>query len=219
MKLFFDTETTGLPVWSEPENSPNHPRMVQLGMVVCEDNGDVVFSLGSIVHVEDPISSAASDIHGITTEISHTRGMPVELLTTLFLKWASECDEIIAHNIKFDRLILTAELSRLGVLFPAKMQYCTMLASTNICKIPKARGYKWPKLSEAYEYFFKEKLVDAHDALVDVMACKRIYFEGLKGNRASDAPMGPPILTPESFKVPIAFIPGTEYVDNKNITL
>jgi len=180
MKLFFDTETTGLPRWDTNETSPLQPRMVQLGMIVTEDDGNVVFSLGSIIRVEEPIPDAAAVVHGITTEISQSRGLPITILLDLFYGWARRCDEIIAHNIKFDRLVISSELSRLGLTFPPKAQFCTMLASTGLCKIPKRNGYKWPKLSEAYEFFFGEPLKDAHDALVDVQACKRIYFEGLK---------------------------------------
>jgi hypothetical protein len=68
-----------------------------------------------------------------------------------------------------------------------------MLSSTGICKIPKKQGYKWPKLSEAYQHFFGEELKDAHDALVDVMACKRIYFEGLKTSVMAEPSLVPTI--------------------------
>ena len=79
-----------------------------------------------------------------------------------------------------------------------KKEYCTMLQSTNICKIVSNRStYKWPKLEEAYMHFFGEELIGAHDALTDVMACKRIYFEGLN-NRQSKIPQSPKFIDTDS---------------------
>jgi len=53
-----------------------------------------------------------------------------------------------------------------------------MAVTTPICKIPgKYNDYKWPKLAEAYRHLFNEEIKDAHDALADVRACARIYFE------------------------------------------
>ena len=40
-----------------------------------------------------------------------------------------------------------------GFHFPRKLD-CPMKLSTNICKIPSSRGYKWPKVQEAWEHFF-----------------------------------------------------------------
>ena len=63
--------------------------------------------------------------------------------------------------------------------------YCTMRASQDLSKLAPtaamaASGRLWnkpPKLGEAYQHFFGEDLSGAHDALVDVVACKRIYLE------------------------------------------
>ena len=46
--------------------------------------------------------------------------------------------------------------------------------------------FKAPKLAEACRYFFGEDLVGAHDALVDVRACARLYFH-LKSLVPADA--------------------------------
>jgi DNA polymerase III epsilon subunit-like protein len=92
---------------------------------------------------------------------------------------------LVAHNITFDKFIMRCAARRFNLLddsgdehwkqFPT---FCTMRAMENICKLPgKIAGkYKWPKLSEAYEYAFAKPLVGAHDALADVRACAELYF-------------------------------------------
>lgn len=110
----------------------------------------------------------------------------------------------VAHNRGFDGRMVRIECLRHNVGYPFAdvepvvyvnpktkepvggksgktwMKFCTMLVSRPICEIPYPSGrggYKWPKLEEAYRHFFDEELVGAHDAMVDVRACKRIYFE------------------------------------------
>jgi hypothetical protein len=55
---------------------------------------------------------------------------------------------------------------------------CTMKSATNIVCIPKAKGsgFKWPKLIETHLHAFNEGFEDAHTAMADVRACKRVYF-------------------------------------------
>jgi hypothetical protein len=55
---------------------------------------------------------------------------------------------------------------------------CTMLTLTPICKIPKKDGRvgnKWPKLQEAYQYIFGEQFPNAHNAMVDIEATRRVF--------------------------------------------
>ena len=56
-----------------------------------------------------------------------------------------------------------------------------MLASTNYCAIPGSYGkFKWPKLQELYVKLFNEKFEGAHDALADIEATVKCYFELVK---------------------------------------
>ena len=65
-----------------------------------------------------------------------------------------------------------------------KPLFCTMEAAAPIVNLPPtermlAAGFnkpKAPKLEEAIRFFFDESLDGAHDAMVDVIACRRIYF-------------------------------------------
>jgi DNA polymerase III epsilon subunit-like protein len=52
-----------------------------------------------------------------------------------------------------------------------------MEASTALCQLPGRYGYKWPKLDELHRHLFGRGMGAAHNALVDVEACARCFFE------------------------------------------
>ena len=62
---------------------------------------------------------------------------------------------------------------------PAK-RYDAMMAAKDYCKLPNQYGYndyKWPTLSEAHQHFFGCEFDGAHEAMGDVAATAKIYFE------------------------------------------
>ena len=198
MKLFFDTETTGLVKdWNNPSSSSN-PDLVQLGFTVCDDNGRSIFTFGSLVipYYDRDIDEGAFKAHGISKEMASEFGHDYAYVESVLDHWINKCDTIVAHNLKFDKCVIQKAFC--NIRLENKKEYCTMLQSTNICKIVSNRStYKWPKLEEAYMHFFGEKLIGAHDALTDVMACKRIYFEGLN-NQQSKIPQSPKFIDTDS---------------------
>lgn len=187
MKLFFDLETTGKAEMRMPPTHPRQPHIVQLAALLCDDDGTERASMNVIILQGKPIPPEASAIHGITTEIAERCGMRLKAAVGLFEDMLSRSDTLIAHNLDFDHLVMMAELNRLTPRgeFEACMDimeyietFCTMHATTEICCIPGNYGYfKWPKLIEAYRHLFGEDFDGAHDAMADVRACKRIYFE------------------------------------------
>lgn len=62
-------------------------------------------------------------------------------------------DGATAYNNEFDFTFLES----VGISFPVKLA-CPMKICTKICKIPHSngRGYKWPKVEEAFKFFFPE---------------------------------------------------------------
>jgi DNA polymerase III epsilon subunit-like protein len=53
-----------------------------------------------------------------------------------------------------------------------------MRSSTSFCRIPGGpRGYKWPKLQELHQALFSVEFDAAHDAVADVRACAKCFFE------------------------------------------
>lgn len=199
MILFFDTETTGLFSDRLPIDHPDQPYIVQLAAQLCHDDGRPVAGFSLIVDpgigvVEIPERAAA--VHGITNEIAVQFGVSSEYALSAFTHLYQRADLIVAHNIKFDRgLIETAIARHYGrVKQLSKPLFCTMEAASPIVNLPPtermvAAGFtkpKPPKLEECVKHFFGEDLDGAHDAMIDLAACRRVYLH-LRSLEAANA--------------------------------
>lgn len=177
--LFFDTETTGLPLNYKAHYTDisNWPRIVQLSWLIADSEGVILKESDFIIKVDVPIPIQASRVHGITNEISEAKGVvAVEVLTAL-LNDLSDITYMIGHNVSFDLPILQSELYRHQLKHDINLPtFCTMVSSTNYCQIPSPRGYKWPKLEELYSVCFNKKLVNAHNAMADVRATYEVFY-------------------------------------------
>ena len=182
MYLFFDTETTGLPRnWQAPlEDLDNWPRLVQLAWLMVDEKGKEIKGVNKIIKPEGfIIPEEAASVHGISTERALKEGVLLNPVLKEFKKGVDEAKIIVAHNISFDEMIMGAELLRKKhehKLFD-RPKICTMQSSTDYCKIENEFGYKWPKLIELHHKLFDEGFDGAHDALADVKACARCFFE------------------------------------------
>ena len=182
--LFFDTETTGLPRnWYAPvEDLDNWPRLVQLAWVLFKD-GIKIESTDLIIKPEGfeiPIES--SNIHGITTEIASKQGVFLHEALSRFRDLIEKADFLVAHNISFDEMIIGAEFLRekMKNSLAGKQKICTKEISTDFCAIPGTNGkigYKWPKLSELHKKLFGNEFEDSHNALADVEATAKCFWE------------------------------------------
>ena len=180
--LFFDTETTGVPrdYKAPASNTNNWPRLVQLGWILSDENGMTISSGCEIVKPDGFVIPAdAARVHGITTQKATREGKTLREVIDSFLKDARQSKIVVGHNISFDQHIVGAELFRLGItdsISNAK-SICTMEIGTGFCKIPSYNGYKWPKLQELYRKLFGTNFEDAHDAMADIKATKKCFFE------------------------------------------
>ncbi len=191
MILFFDTETTGLPDWRSPSNAPHQPHLVQLAYLLCEDDGSEVESADVIIRPDGwVIPDEVAEIHRITTEIALAKGSPMKDAMGTFLSARRRASLRVAHNVSFDDRIMRIALLRHGLAreeieaLEAGRKVCTVQATTALVNLPPtermlAAGFnkpKPPKLIECIKHFFGEDLDGAHDALVDVRACARVFF-------------------------------------------
>lgn len=193
--LFFDTETTGLPLHMNAPytDTGNWPRLVQLawqlfrGETLAAEGSEIVFPDGY------EIPEAATQIHGITTARAWDEGRGVIQVLMGFERIVGQAELIVCHNVAFDMPIVAAEIVRSGGYaegFVKKEWFCTKETATPICRIPNtssryAGQYKWPSLDELHYFLFNEPIPGRevfHDALVDVRATARCYFEMQKLN-------------------------------------
>jgi DNA polymerase III epsilon subunit-like protein len=187
--LFFDTETTGMLVRGLPADDPAQPRVVQLAAVLADAGGDVIAQLSTLIRPDGwTVSEGARDVHGISTDRCAAYGVPIAAAVGLFDALCGVAGELVAHNLSFDERVLGAEYGRLGRpdFAGGLVGFCTMQAATPVCRLPGRQGFKWPTLAEAHRHLIGTDFVDAHDALADVLACMRCYFE-LKQRAAAKA--------------------------------
>jgi DNA polymerase-3 subunit epsilon len=182
MYLFFDTETTGIPRnYKAPASDvENWPRLVQLAWVLADDEAHEVASSQFIVKPEGfTIPNDAVRIHGITTEMAMQRGAGLREVLAAITPDIRKASVLVAHNMPFDEGILGAEFLRVGQpnLVESRVRRCTMQETTDYCRLPGRYGYKWPTLPELHMTLFRTPFEGAHQALVDVRACARCYFE------------------------------------------
>jgi DNA polymerase III epsilon subunit-like protein len=183
-KLFFDTETTGLPLSRSARNHDveNWPRLVQLSWLLtaedhCAVRNRIVIPWGFQIPPE------ATGIHGITNSIAAEEGISIKEAMYEFMVAAEMADLLIGHGVYFDKSVVGAELIRLGMesayeIFKGVKRFDTMQKSTKICKLPHKngrKGYKWPTLQELHVHLFKEEFKGVHDAYADVQATIKCY--------------------------------------------
>jgi len=180
--LFFDTETTGVPVdWNAPiTDFDNWPRIVQIAWLVYDRKGNQILKNQFIIKpVDFEIPTEASNIHQITTEHAIRYGKSLEKVLLKFEKHCEKSKYLIAHNINFDAKVTGSEFLRILSRnpIPGLKQMCTMESSTNYCRLPGNYGYKWPTLSELHIKLFGVDFDGAHDALADIEATAKCFWK------------------------------------------
>ncbi len=206
LTLVYDTETSGLPLWNQPSEHPDQPRVLQLhAELFNDDTGETYATLSSIIKPEGwTVPAEITAITGITQEKAQDLGRPIGEVLPEFIDLWRRGGVRVAHNESFDMRMVRIELMRhpgfKDVMITPDISYadfwkrgeayCTQVGSTKILNLPpteKMRAArrnhpKSPNLAEAFEFFTGTKLENAHDAAVDVAACKQVYFGIRKHN-------------------------------------
>jgi DNA polymerase-3 subunit epsilon len=122
----------------------------------------------------------ALEVHGLNDElIRQNRGnaeYPLHFDDDMenFKDFCAGARHYVGHNIHFDRSFITFDRPR---------SFCTMLANTDILKIPnRKRGYKWPSLRECARFYQVEvEQKNLHASSYDTEITHRIFRQMLEG--------------------------------------
>ena len=180
--VFFDTETTGVPLnYKAPSSDTNNwPRLVQLAWILTDEESNRIHTGNLIVKPDGFVIPAdATKVHGITTQRAKEEGVSLAEAIEQFKADLDVATYIVGHNIDFDKKIVGAEMIRLGMKdeLEKKKSCCTMQSSIDFCKIPGKYGYKYPKLQELYKKLFGNEFDDAHNAMSDIEATEKCFWE------------------------------------------
>lgn len=198
--IFYDTETTGVPVWSMPSEDPSQPHITQIAAELCdESNGNVLAAMDVLVRPDGWIIPAEiEELTGITTERALAEGVPLTDALGQFVSLWRRAVIRVGHNESFDaRMVRIEHCRELDADDPFHEEwksapaFCTQGKSTKIVNLPPTakmlaagrKNAKSPNLAEAYEFFTGKKLEGAHNAAVDLMGCKAVYY-GIKKHLA-----------------------------------
>jgi DNA polymerase III epsilon subunit-like protein len=102
LALFYDTETTGLPLLKEPSEHPDQPHIVQLAACLVDlDTRNTIASMDVVVRPRGwTIPDDVAAIHGITTAHALDVGIPEEMAIDMLM--AIQLEQAQLALAKFD---------------------------------------------------------------------------------------------------------------------
>jgi DNA polymerase III epsilon subunit-like protein len=172
----FDTETTDL-IRNHALPLEKQPQIVEIYANLIEQTGegkDATFHEYKPFHrlfdIGKPIPEITTKITGITDAIvKEAGGRPFSESATLVRHAVLDVDRLVAHNLSYDKGMLTFEFARSKVKIDKWPQLVCTVESTEHFK-----GFRL-NLSKLHEHLFGEKFEGAHRAKADVDALTRCY--------------------------------------------
>lgn len=187
-RLYFDTETTGIPNRYQPWNHPCQPRIVSIAW--SNESGSLEYhSLIKPDGWEIDEAGPAFAAHKITNARCEAEGQPLPVVLRQFAEDLARTEQLCAYNIDFDIDMTRIECEKLTLpwlnlpprldILPLAQIACQMPPTDKMIAAAKRRGFspgfKPPKLSEALRILCDEEFPEAHDALADVRATIKIH--------------------------------------------
>ena len=194
----------GQPIPRDAANPDKWPNSVQFCYIIYNNKTNEMTTVNELVKM--PVGAVMGEeseaIHHISKEDTEAHGKDIRELMDTFMDDFKTADVIVAHNLRFDKNLLLAELKRLTMredidqdekkkyelfmmeFYNNKKEYCTAKFGTDECKTVGVNKngkeyYKMPKLMNLYKHLFghlpdEDKL---HDAKADVIICLRCFYK------------------------------------------
>ncbi len=187
--LFFDTETSGFMSKKIDFDHSDQAWCVQIGAILSTQD-EILSELNVLIQANGrSINYHAQKIHGITVEQADADGIPEADATAKFAKLLLQNPTIVCHNYDFDwpfvYQMMQRNLDELSDEYRSRFyceydSFCTMkdkIVKTYV-DARNIKGHKkFPKLIELYQKLFDTDFEGAHDAMADIQATRRCYYE------------------------------------------
>lgn len=169
VRLLYDTETTGL-LKSDSNDINEQPYIIEFYACKIDDEYNLIDEYETFIKPPVPVSKEITKITGITEEM--VKDAPnFQAVYQKIAEFFQGVDEIIAHNLPFDRSMLANELIRINKLinFPWPIKHtCTVEMSMGI-------EQRRLNLNTLHKYATGKDIANAHRAKDDVFALVRSY--------------------------------------------
>lgn len=171
MTLIFDTETNGL-IKNKLVPLASQPQVIEyFGLTIVED-GDGWTESGSyecLINPGKPLPAEIFKITGINDEMLKD-APPFREVAVAIKEHIESHDEVVAHNLSYDKAMIDFEMSRCGLKVNWPRLICTVESTIHF------KGHRL-SLTALHEYLFGEGFKGAHRAETDVRALARCYVE------------------------------------------
>ena len=180
----FDTETTGLFLFKDPDtgapipaDDPRQPRLAHLNMILLDEN---LHEQGEIdVYVKPDgweMPAEAGEINGLTTRFLEEVGVPISDVLDHYTGAITHGYVMVAFNAQFDCKMMRGELRRAGRpdLFDETPNICAMRAAMALGVKKAGGGRGFPKLTDCAAHLGLV-IDDAHSAKGDTRATLALF--------------------------------------------
>ncbi|MCO5085110.1 MAG: 3'-5' exonuclease [Mesorhizobium sp.] len=180
----FDTETTGLFLFKDPEtgepipaDDPRQPRLAHFSAILLNDDLDEEDEIDLYVKPDGwEMPAEAGAVNGLTTKFLAENGTPIAAVLETYVRLVGAGYVMVAFNAQFDCKMMRGELRRAGHpdLFHETPNICVMRAAMALGVKKSGGGRGYPKLTDcsAHLGFF---IPEAHSAKGDTRATLALF--------------------------------------------
>lgn len=176
--LFYDTETTGLPLWDQPSDDPRQPHLVQVAAALVDaDTRKEVASINLTVIPEGDIEPGAFEVHGITAEHARACGVSEATAVQVLLELWQQASARVGHVESFDARILRIALKRHNPAMADLWKEGTAICTHKAAKAQNSAGEHGPNtLAAVHQRYLGTTFESAHTACADMRATMAVYW-------------------------------------------
>jgi len=166
--LVLDTETTAL-IKNKLQPLDRQPRIIEFFALSLDSAGEELDTFSYLFNPGIKIEDKITEITGIKQEMLDDQ-KPFSSIAQHILEVIEVHDEIVAHNMSYDKAVIDFEMKRLGKKVRWPELICTV-ESTEYMK-----GHRM-NLRSLHEFLFGEPFENAHRAENDVRATAKCFLE------------------------------------------